>query len=329
MTSDIKTDKNIFENAPRVSVIIPAYNVAEFISETLDSVFSQTYDDFETIVINDGSPDTENLEQILEKYQTKIVYLKQENQGAAVARNTGIQKAQGEIIAFLDGDDIWLPEFLDRQIELLDEKAFGMVYCDALLFGEHQRKPETYMEKAPSSGEVTPETLINTQCNVITSGTIVKKQHLIKAGLFNPNAIRTEDFEMWFSMAKRGVKIGYQKKVLLKYRVRKTGLTGDNIQASERGIRALSIICERNELSESEERARLRQIRLSKSEHELAKGKFFLARENYVEALKHISKADELDPHTKLKVVVVFLKVAPKLTLRLFKKLRAAEASIL
>lgn len=324
----IKKGKNVIETAPRVSVIIPAYNVAEYIVETLDSVSAQTYKDFEAIVINDGSPDTEIFEKYLDKYLDKIIYIKQENRGAAIARNTGIENARGEVIAFLDGDDIWFSEFLQQQTMVLDEKNFGMIYCDALFFGDSITKNETYMNRSPSGGEVTPETLLDGRCNVITSGTIVKKEHLLNAGLFNPNAIRTEDFEMWFSMAKRGVKIGYQKKVLLKYRVRKTGLTGDAVTSTDRTVRALNIITERNELTEAEDRLRLFQIKVAEAEHELAKGKYFLSKENYKEAIKHIAEANKIDPKTKLTVVNLFLRLAPKLTLRLFKKFRPAELSV-
>jgi len=96
-----------------VSIIIPAYNVAPYIGETLDSVFAQTFADYEVIVINDGSPDTEDLERALARFIDRINYLKQENRGASVARNTGLHAARGQFIAFLDADDVWLPNSLD------------------------------------------------------------------------------------------------------------------------------------------------------------------------------------------------------------------------
>src|SRR5581483_4665750 len=106
--------------SPRVSVIIPAYNAAAFIAETLDSVYAQTFADFEVIVVNDGSPDTEDLERELAPYREKLSYIKQENQGAAAARNTGIKAARGEFVAFLDADDTWLLAFLEKQLDLLE-----------------------------------------------------------------------------------------------------------------------------------------------------------------------------------------------------------------
>lgn len=325
MSESFSKNENRNGNFPRVSVVIPAYNVAEYIAETLDSVLAQTYKNYEVVVVNDGSPDTENLEKVLEKYLDKTAYLKQKNKGAATARNTGIENSRGELIAFLDGDDVWLPEFLESQTKFLDENKYGMVYADALLFGNHAGKFKSYMEQSVSIGEVTPETLIDGSCNVITSGTVVEKKHLLNAGLFNPTAFRMEDFELWFTMAKMGVKIGYQKKVLLKYRVRKTGLTGDEISSAERSVLALEKITERNILSESEEKTRLEKIRLCESEYQIAKGKYFLARENFGEASKHIAKAYAINPQTKLAIVGFLLRRAPRLTLRLFKKFRRAE----
>lgn len=327
MSESFSKNENKNGDVPRVSVVIPAYNVAEYIAETLDSVLAQTYKNYEIIVVNDGSPDAEKLEKVLEHYLDKIIYLKQKNKGAAVARNTGIENSRGELIAFLDGDDVWLPEFLKSQTKFLDANNFGMVYADAYLFGDCAGTPKTYMEQSFSDGDVTPETLIDGSCNVITSGTLVGKKHLLDAGLFNPTAFRMEDFEMWFTMAKRGVKIAYQKKVLLKYRVRKTGLTGDGISSAERSVLALEKITERNALSQSEEKARLSKIRFCEAEYEIAKGKYFLARENFGEASKHIAKAYEINPQTKLAIIGFLLRRAPRLTLRIFKKFRAAEFS--
>src|SRR5829696_552943 len=107
------------ESSILVSIIIPAYNAAECIGETLDSVFAQTFTAYEIIVINDGSPDTEELERKLEGYPANLHYVRQENQGAAAARNAGLRVAAGELVAFLDADDTWLPTFLEKQVELI------------------------------------------------------------------------------------------------------------------------------------------------------------------------------------------------------------------
>src|ERR1017187_1702587 len=103
--------------APLVSVIIPAYRAAQSIAATLGSVLAQTFKDYEIIVVNDGSPDSEELEKALEPYRDRIIYLRQENQGPGGARNTGILTASGQYVALLDADDIWAPEHLAAQLD--------------------------------------------------------------------------------------------------------------------------------------------------------------------------------------------------------------------
>ncbi len=125
------------EQPTTVSVIIPAYNAADFISAALDSIFAQTFNDYEVIVINDGSPDTTLLEQALAPYLARIIYLKQENRGAAAARNAGLRIARGRFVAFLDADDFWLPEYLASQINFLDTSNVDLVYADAELIGDY------------------------------------------------------------------------------------------------------------------------------------------------------------------------------------------------
>ena len=99
---------------PKVSVVIPTYNSSQFIVETLESVFAQTYKDYEIIVVDDGS--TDNTKEVLQPYTSRIKYIYKENGGPASARNVGIKSAQGEYIAFLDSDDRWLPEKLEKHI---------------------------------------------------------------------------------------------------------------------------------------------------------------------------------------------------------------------
>jgi glycosyltransferase involved in cell wall biosynthesis len=104
-----------------VSVIIPAFRSAGYIADTLSSVFSQTHKDVEVIVINDGSPDTPQLIEALAPWRDRLIYLEQENGGAGAARNAGLAVATGELVAFLDADDRWLPRFLEFQVRFLQQ----------------------------------------------------------------------------------------------------------------------------------------------------------------------------------------------------------------
>ena len=236
--SETKIGRNV-SAAPRVSVVIPAYNIADYIGETLDSVLAQTFQDYEIILVNDGSPDTARLESALATYLDDIIYVKQENAGASAARNAAIRLARGELLAFLDGDDVWLPEFLQSQITYLEKNDLEMVYCDALIFGEQLFENQTFMQSAPSAGAVSTVSLINAECNVITSGTVLKKETLVKFGVFDVELRRAQDFELWFRLAKKGVRIGYQREVLLKYRVRPDNLSGTNVDRAKRSVEVM------------------------------------------------------------------------------------------
>src|SRR5271166_2127709 len=155
-------------NAPEVSIIIPAYNTAALIPECLKSVFAQTYADFEVIVVNDGSPDTPDLEKALAPYLSRIVYITQQNKRAAGARNTAIRNAKGNFLAFLDSDDVWLPEHLVLQMNLFrQEPGLDLVYADAMVGdGQHSWR---FMEKCPSRGEATFRAFVMEGCQIPVS----------------------------------------------------------------------------------------------------------------------------------------------------------------
>ena len=200
-------------NTPKISVIMPAYNTARLIAASLDSVLQQTFQDFEVLVVNDGSPDTPELEGVLEPYLEKIVYIKQENKRAAGARNTAIRRARGEFLAFLDSDDIWLPDHLSSQMKLFTEDPnVRLVYATAsrLLI---QSGPYEFMERCPSQGSATFDALIVERCQIPISTVVARKSALVKAGLFDEGLVRCDDYDMWLRTAFHGGKIGYSRKV--------------------------------------------------------------------------------------------------------------------
>lgn len=313
--------------SPRVSVVIPAYNVAGFIAETLNSVLAQIFTDYEIVLVNNGSPDTFELEKILEKYFEKIVYVKQENGGTARARNTGIENSRGELIAFLDGDDVWLPAYLSEQIKFLTENNLEMIYADAFLFGAIGAGAETYMQKSPSDGTADFEGIVSGRCSVITSGTLVYKQKILDAGMFDAELPRIgmEDFDLWLRLAKSGAAIGYQRKVLLKYRVSPNSLSGNSIQRARRTVVGLNIVKEKLNLTPREETVWRETFAEAEAELFLETGKAHLLREEFAEARKNFRAANAYYKKPKLKLIDLALTVSPRMLVRLFKKQRAAE----
>jgi teichuronic acid biosynthesis glycosyltransferase TuaG len=313
--------------SPRVSVVIPAYNVAGFVAETLDSVLAQTFKDYEIVLVNDGSPDTAELEKNLEKYFEKIVYLKQENGGTAKARNTAIENSRGELIAFLDGDDLWLPEYLSEQIRFLTENNLEMVYANAFLFGAVRAGVETYMQQSPSTGAADFEGIVSGRCSVITSGTLARKQKILDAGMFDTELPRIgmEDFDLWLRLAKAGAAIGYQRKILLKYRVSPNSLSGNSIQRARRTVDGLNLVKEKLELTPPEEKVWRETFAEAEAELFLEIGKAHLMREEFAEARKNFRAANAYYKKPKLKLIDLALIVSPRILVKLFKKQRARE----
>jgi glycosyltransferase involved in cell wall biosynthesis len=320
-----RVGRNVFDAPPRISVVIPAYNVADFIAETLDSVIAQRYREHEIIIINDGSPDTEKFERAINTRLEEIVYIKQPNAGAGAARNTAIEHARGEIIAFLDGDDIWLPEYLASQYVFMQRHGYDMVYCDAVLFGLNSPYRRTFMETAPSEGEANFESILDLRCNVITSGTLARKQAIIDAGMFETERVRAHDFVLWLRMAKRGARIGYQRKQLLKYRVHLGSLSGDSISRVEREIEAFQRVQQLIELSDAQQA--IVKHRLAGLEADLAveQGKAFLLAGNHREAALAFRVANRHRRSFKLTVVTWLARFAPSILLKFYKANRAAE----
>src|ERR1700733_3313612 len=211
---------------PAVSVIIPAYNTADYIAETLDSVFAQTFQNFEVIVINDGSPDTAALELRLRPYLERVLYLKQQNRGPGSARNLGIHHARGEYLAFLDGDDCWLPEYLAEQIKLFDDcPSLAMACSDTRLFGDTPFANRTFWQLYPPRIPATFERLLAGDSSIVTSCTIARTESIREAGLFDENFIRAEDLDLWLRVAHRGGNVAIQRKVLGRRRVHSGALT--------------------------------------------------------------------------------------------------------
>ncbi len=322
-----RAGKSVLSETPQVSVIIPCYNNANLIVETLQTVFTQTFQSFEVILINDGSPDTEELEKNLAPYFEKIIYIKQQNKGASAARNTGIYFSRAKFLAFLDGDDLWLPEYLETQMKFIAESGFQMVYCDALLFGQKPLSGRNYMETAPSRGEVSATSLILTECNVITSGTVVEREQVLMRQGFDESAeaLRVEDFDLWIGLAKRGCRIGYQYKVLLKYRVGFTGLSGGNVSRAERSVQALGLIKEKHQFTENEFAAWNLQLKRATAQLELEKGKFYLVKENFEQSIFHLSEANKFLQKKKLLFLIWLIKNKPYLVIKIYKMLRAEE----
>ena len=309
---------------PLVSVIIPAYKVARFISATLDSVLSQTFTNYEIIVINDGSPDTEELQQELAPYSHLITYITQSNQGAGAARNAGIRAARGEFVAFLDGDDLWLPEFLQQQIDLITAgNGIDLVYADAINLHDGKLCRISNMEVNPSRGSVTTEALITAECCVITSSVVARRSLILEVGLFDENFPNSQDFDLWLRLAKHGARISYRKKVLVQRRIYEGSLASNPLNSFAGEISVLEKTRQRNDLTEEERAAILRTLERRRATVEVFKGKQRLAAGEFDSALRSFRTANDYYHSWKLRLVILSLRIAPHFFQRVY-RLRAS-----
>lgn len=323
-----RVGRNVFETPPRISVIIPCYNNAEFIAETVESVIAQKFREHEIIVVNDGSPETAALERALHTRREDIIYINQRNAGAGPARNRAIEHARGEIIAFLDGDDIWLPDFLASQYVYLERHGLDMVYCDAQLFGMRSAYRQTYMESAPSEGEADFESILDFRCNPITSGTMVRKQAIIDAGMFETERVRAHDFHLWLRIAKNGGKIGYQKKTLLKYRVHVDSLSGDSVSRVTREIDALARVSRTIDLTAEQHQLIVDKTASLEADLAVEEGKALLLKGNYRAASAAFRAANRYRKSPKLTAVTILSRIAPQTLLKYYRSHRSADIAL-
>ncbi|MFC1933566.1 glycosyltransferase [Chloroflexota bacterium] len=201
---------------PKVSVIIPAHQCSNFLFDAIDSVLAQAYEDYELIVVDDGS--TDGTAAAVAKYGNQVKYIFQQNRGVASARNTGILAGQGEYLAFLDADDVWLPNKLESEVKFLDaHDEIGLVYSDYTYFGTRPISKTRGFEDVPLMCGCVLKKLFwhNPIC---TSAVLIRRSCFEKVGLFDESLVHGEDRDMWLRIA-RCFEIGYIDVPLARYRL--------------------------------------------------------------------------------------------------------------
>jgi glycosyltransferase involved in cell wall biosynthesis len=198
---------------PLVSVIIPAHNAAPFVAATLDSALAQTLDDLEIIVVDDGS--TDGTAEVLTGYRDRIRVLHQEPSGPSSARNRGAEVARGEWLAFLDADDLWREEKLERQLEIAGEDI-DLVHTGTEIFGDSSSR-DRYRSVVTDRGCLF-ESLLRRNF-VTTSSVILRTDRFRQLGGFEEDLRYCEDWDLWLRFsAGGGVMVGLTEPLTL-YRV--------------------------------------------------------------------------------------------------------------
>ena len=217
-----------------VSIIVPVYRAEPYIAETIEMVRKQTYTNWELILVDDCSPD--NSAQVIESEIAKIeddacIHLirKEQNEGAARARNTGIDAAHGRYIAFLDADDIWMPDKLEKELAFMKEKQAAFVFT-AYEFGD---------ENAKGTGKIVtvPETLTYRKAlsrTIIFTTTVMFDTDKISKALIHMPVVASEDTATWWKILRQGYVAYGLNEVLAIYRRPAKSLSSNKFAAMQR-----------------------------------------------------------------------------------------------
>ncbi len=215
------------EGRVRVSTVIPTYNSAKFLPDAIQSILNQTYQDYEIIVVDDGS--TDNTFDIVREFGKNIRYLRQENKGLGGARNTGIRHANGEYVGLLDADDQWYPNYLETMVSIADQHPEAAIfYCNARYTDEHGvDSPQLVGVPAISSGEIY-QTLLRANF-LIPSTVLMRRSVIVNKGLFD-QALRSlhgcEDWDLWLRVSRDYPFVGTREN-LVRYRIHGNSLSAN------------------------------------------------------------------------------------------------------
>ena len=211
----------------KVSVIIPMHNSSKHLEECIDSIIKQTYKELEIIVVDDHSKD-DSISIIKKKKDPRIkIYSLKENTGAAYARNLGIEKSSGDYICFIDADDYWYKEKIEKQISFIEKNNYTFIYDNYY----YLKKGKTKKAKVPKSLNY-EQAIKNTA--IFTSTVMLNMKYLTKEDIYMPLIKRGQDAATWWQILKKGIVAYNVDKTLVVYRVGEKSLSHNKLKAINR-----------------------------------------------------------------------------------------------
>lgn len=278
---------------PTVTVIVPAHDVAEYVGEALDSVLAQTFTDYEVVVVDDGSTDDTAaiVQMYVDKYSGRIRLLTQPQSGASRARNRGIEEARGSLIAFLDADDLWLPEKLHKQVEAYRANPdLGLVTCLHESFSpEHvDRYGHRKGEYLFGRDNICAALVVNS--NMATPTVMVPRWVLDNVGVFDEDLAIAEDDNLWIRiMARHPAHL--VDDLLVRCRMRPGSLSSDHEMLFDDVSTSLDRLMEEDGVIRRQIRnavpRRKSVVAWSRGYHAFDRGEPGVARRSFVEAIRH------------------------------------------
>jgi GT2 family glycosyltransferase len=212
--------------SPLVSIVTPAYNAGPYIQHTLESAIRQTVTDFELLVVDDGSTDrTREIAESYAAHDSRIRVVRQPNRGIAAARNVALELARGQFLALLDSDDIWFPNHLEEQLNVLQQHPeLGVLSANALNFGGPRHGQPLLTVGNLHIRRVSLMQLVETE-DLMSIQAVFRREVVAAIGGFDENLRRSEDYDFWLRAALAGIGIGINPKPLGLYRRRPDSLS--------------------------------------------------------------------------------------------------------
>lgn len=215
---------------PAVSVIVPAWGVADLVGEALDSLRAQGFQDWEAIVVDDGAPEVGAAVAPYVAADPRIRFVPTPRGGVSSARNRAVAAARAPLLALLDGDDLYAPDYLETMVATISANAaLGLVTCDAIFTGQTVRAGRRFSEYLSQEGEPTLDAIIARRFNVFIAA-IMRRALFDAVGGFDEDLPAAEDLDLWIKIVERGVAVGRVDRPLVFYRRRPGSLSSSTLR---------------------------------------------------------------------------------------------------
>ena len=298
----MKTNRE--NKTPTVTVVIPCYNSMRYIAETMETVLNQTYQDFEVLVVNDGSTDdTPNWVDQLSKQEPKVRMVSQANQGLAGARCTGVTNARGKYIAFIDDDDLWESTKLEKQVNSLENNPKAGICYTWTALADSEGKATGRVIASDAEGDVWKQM---TEMNIVCCGStpMIRRSCFDEVGLFFHDVSPSDDWDMWWRIAAK-YPFTVIKQPLIRYRQH----PNNSSKKCEHMLETSRIVIERNFANAPTELLHYRNrsygcIYLYLAWRAIENNNWELAQEYRNRAISHYSKLHFSAKSIRLKIVL-------------------------
>jgi glycosyltransferase involved in cell wall biosynthesis len=291
-----------------ISVIMPAYNGEQFIAQSIMSVLNQTFTDFELIVVDDGSTDrTAEIVSGIQRQDDRVRFLRQENSGQAAARNIGISKSQGDLIAFLDQDDLWIEQKLELQTKAIEASGADIVFSGGYIFSGADVTCETIsfaqLEGKLSGPEMFRLLFIENRIPILTA--IVRKEALASVGPLEEDRRyqNADDYDLWLRLAAAGATFLALPERLVRYRAHSAQASSNTVRMLQAELAVLQKHQNVALLSREDKSRRFRSVYLKLVRSLLDEGRMAEARDCF----RELSVGQTLRPSIFLERALLWL----------------------